>query len=291
MNIKWLRTFIAAAEYENFRKTSEALFLTQPAVTKHIKRLEEYLGCDLFNREGKNVSLTAAGIKFLTHAKEIVRKYDIGMGDFESWKQGYNRKLTIAAAPQIASSFLPALLRDFIDKHPNIEVIINVLASYDIGEEVSVSKADIGLSRISPIQSNIKYEVIHEDPVILVGPNEPGVNLIDEEEAYLQKYRLITHNHPDYWEELLNDVRRHYPHVQTMAVNQIEVTKRFIEAGLGVSYLPFTMVRDEINKKGLAAVKSDKIKPENSLTYVLSKVETEEVRVFVQFLKEVVSTL
>ena len=64
----------------------------------------------------------------------------------------------------------------------------------------------------------------------------------------LQKYRLITHNHPDYWEHLLNEIKQHYPNVRTMKVNQIEITKRFIEQGLGISYLPYTMVREEIKK-------------------------------------------
>ena len=53
MDIKWMKTFIVAAKYENFRKASEELFLTQPAITKHIKRLEEHLNIQLFERNGK----------------------------------------------------------------------------------------------------------------------------------------------------------------------------------------------------------------------------------------------
>lgn len=131
MDIKWIKTFIIAAKFENFRKASEELFLTQPAVTKHVKRLEEKLNIQLFERIGNKVVLTPAGHKFHSYAREILIKYEQGMEDFESWKQGYNRKLVIAAAPQIASSFLPSLVRHFIDENPNIEVIINVLQSYE----------------------------------------------------------------------------------------------------------------------------------------------------------------
>lgn len=291
MNIRWLRTFIITAKYENFRKASEDLFLTQPAITKHIRRLEEHLGIELFNRVGKTVTLTPAGFKFLSHAKEIIAKYEQGLENFELWKQGYNRKLVIATAPQIASSFLPSLLRRFIDKHPGIEVIINVQKSYEIGEEISVSRADLGLTRILPIQTNIKSEIVHQEPVILVGPNQCKEDFFCNEQTILQKYRLITHNHPDYWDNLLIDVKRHYPNVQTMTVNQVEVTKRFIEEGLGVSYLPFTMVKDEIGKNKLVEIKPDKITPPKSFTYVLTKVETDEVLLFLQFLKEVISRI
>ncbi|HZG69907.1 MAG TPA: LysR family transcriptional regulator, partial [Chondromyces sp.] len=257
MDIRWIKTFVMTAKFENFRKASEELFLTQPAVTKHIKRLEESLNIQLFERIGNRVALTPAGHKFHSYARELLIKYEQGMEDFESWKQGYNRKLVIASAPQIASSFLPSLVRHFIDENPDIEVIINVLRSYDIGEEISAGRADIGLTRLLPVQTNIKTDIVQKEPVILVGPNDcKGASRLDEQ-TILHRYRLITHNHPDYWDNLLNDIKRHYPTVRTMKVNQIEVTKRFIEEGLGVSYLPFTVIKDEVAMNKLVEIQSD----------------------------------
>lgn len=289
MDIKWLKTFIVAAKYENFRITSEELFLTQPAITKHIKRLEENLNTQLFERNGKTVALTSAGYNFLPHAREIIMKYEKGLDEFESWKQGYKRKLIIATAPQIASSILPAILRGFMVQNPDIDVLINVLKSNEIGEEVSAGRADLGLTRIKPIQTNIDCHIVHEDPVILVGPKmDEEINRYDEQ-TILQKYRLITHNHPDYWDHLLNDIKSNYPNVRTMKVNQIEITKRFIEQGLGISYLPYTMVREEIKMNKLLEIRPDKISLPTSSTYVLTKVGTDEVKSFVVFLKDVVA--
>lgn len=285
MDIKWLKTFMVAAKYENFRKTSEELFLTQPAITKHIRRLEENLNIELFDRHGKTNSLTSAGLNYLPYAREIVEKYEQGLADFESWKQGYNRKLIIAIAPQIASSVLPAILRRFMDENPNIEVFINVLKSFEIGEEISAGRADLGLTRIKPIQTNINCLIVHEEPVILVGPNEDKEKS-DDEKILIEKYRVITHNHPDYWENLLNEIKRHYPTVRTMKVNQIEITKRFIEQGLGISYLPYTMVRDELRMNKLIQIKSDQIHLPTSSTYVLTKLETNETNLFIRFFKE-----
>lgn len=286
MNIKWLKTFIIAAKYENFRKTSEELFLTQPAITKHVKRLEENLNIQLFERVGKTIVLTSAGHNFLPHAREIIMKYEQGLNAFESWKQGYKRELIIATAPQIASSILPSILRSFMDQNPDIEVLINVLKSYEIGEEISVGRADLGLTRIKPIQTNVSCHIVHKDPVILVGPNIDEEKYEYDEKMVLQKYRLLTHNHPDYWDNLLNDIKRSYPTVRTMKVNQIEITKRFIEQGLGISYLPYTMVRDEIKMNKLLEIRSDKISLPTSSTYVLTKVETDEARTFIGFLKD-----
>ncbi|GAB2571965.1 LysR family transcriptional regulator [Gracilibacillus alcaliphilus] len=288
MDIKWLKTFIIAAKFENFRKASEELFLTQPAITKHIQRLEEHLNIQLFERKGKAVRLTPAGYQFLSYANELVSTYQQGMEGFESWKQGYQRKLIIAAAPQIASSFLPALLRAFIDENNEIEVFINVMKSFEIGAEVSAGRADLGLSRVQPLQTGLQIEKIHEEPVILVGASMQK-NRIESE--VLSNNRLITHNHPDYWDALLNEVKKHYPTVRTMAVNQAEVTKKFIEHGLGVSYLPVSMVREEIANHSLSVIPPEKIFTPSSATYVLTKVETQEVNEFIDFLKPALNEL
>ncbi|MGM7724226.1 LysR family transcriptional regulator [Metabacillus sp. Hm71] len=290
MEIKWLKTFIVAASYENFRKTAEELFLTQPAITKHIQRLEESISSKLFERNGKSIILTPAGYRFLPTAREIVKKYEEGLETFESWKQGYQQKVIIAAAPQIASSILPAILRRFMEKYPGIEVLINIIPSFEIGEEISSGRADIGLSRIRPIHPNVHCKTIHEDSVILVGPaNE---NITDNNESnVLQKYRLITHNHPEYWDGLLKTIKNSYPFVRTMKVNQIEITKRFIEQRLGISYLPTTMIKEELMLKKLVEIKADKINLPTSSTYLITKLQTNEVLTFSEFLEEEMAAL
>lgn len=291
MDIKWLKTFTVAAKHENFRQASEELFLTQPAITKHIRRLEEYLNIELFNRMGKTVTLTPAGYKFLPYAKEILYKYNQRIEEFELWKQGYNQTLTIATAPQIASSILPTLLRKFMDENPHIEVTINVVKSFEVSQEISLGRADLGLTRKMPIQMNVKSEVVHEEPVILVGSWDHHNHLTDEEKTILQRYRVITYNHPEYWKELLTNIKRLYPTVRTMVVNQVEITKRIIEEGLGVSYLPMTMVKDELEMKKLIKINSEHIIPPSSKTYLVTKVETPEVRTFIQFLRAAIADI
>jgi LysR family transcriptional repressor of citA len=285
MDLKWLKTFLIAAKYENFRQAAEELFLTQPAVTKHIQKLEENLQIQLFKRHGRKVSLTPTGYKFLPYAREMISKYENGIEEFESWKQGYSHKLVIAIAPQLASSILPSLLRRFINNHSDIEMIINVVKSYEIGEEISAGRADLGLTKMRPVQTNVNSVVLYEESVTLVGPNEKGNSILDEE-TMLRKYRLLTHNHPDYWESLLFEIKKHYPTVRTMRVNQVEVTKRFIEEGLGVSYLPLTMVKEEIKQKKIIEIAPTLITPPKSSTYLVTKIETKEARIFIDFLRE-----
>lgn len=283
MEIKWIKTFIVAAQYENLRKTSEELFLTQPAVTKHIQRLEERLQIQLFEREGKKIRLSAAGGKYLPHAKALLTQYETGLAAFESWKHGYEQKVQIAVAPQIASSILPEILSEFMSAFPKIDVHINVINSYEVAKEVGNGNADIGLTRVHSLVDNIESEIVLEEPVVLVAPYTKDE---ETEEDILAKYRLITYNHPVYWDDLIHQIHQHYAFTKTFKVNQIEVTKRFIEQGLGASYLPYSMIQKELQYQMVKIISAKKIVSPISQTYVLTKVKTDEVTAFVRFLKE-----
>ncbi|MBP1040772.1 LysR family transcriptional regulator [Vagococcus sp. BWB3-3] len=284
-----MKTFLIAAKYENFRQASEELYLTQPAVTKHISKLEENLNTKLFDRIGKGVVLTEAGQHFRSTAQTIVAKYDEGLGEFERWQQGFKKKLVIAVAPQIASSVLPAFLQEFTFKNPSIELLINVLKSFEISEEIRSGKANLGLTRLKPSHLDLSCRIIHEEEVVLIAP--PRFDQTYSECQLFEDYRLITHNHPEYWDPLLGDVKHHYPKIQTMKVNQIEITKRFIEQGLGVSYLPLTMVKEELGRQTLVNIPNDKITPPQSLTYILTKTITKEAQQFIDFFQAKMATL
>lgn len=280
MNIRWLETFVKAAKTENFRWASEELFLTQPAVTKQIKRLEQELDIQLFKRSGKAVKLTPEGTAFLKRAEKMTSCFHENMADFNEWRQGYTRTLSIACAPQIASSFLPELLNRFVSQFPHIDVYIDVAKSYDIGEKVSAGTADLGLARMPSAYINTTSLKVNEEPVVLLGPL-----LEDADESFfLAHYRILTHNHPDYWEELLKALKHKNPHIKTMIVSQVEVTKRFIEAGLGVSYLPLSMVVEEAAAKKLRIYPSEIANSVTSTTYLIEKGSTDEARAFKQFL-------
>ena len=74
MDISALQAFIAVARYESFSKASEALFITQPAVSKRVASLEDELGAQLFNRIARQISLTEAGKQLLPKAQDLVHQ-------------------------------------------------------------------------------------------------------------------------------------------------------------------------------------------------------------------------
>lgn len=281
MEMKWLETFVVAAKYENLRKASEELFITQPAVTKHVQRLEQDLQTLLFERQGKKLILNTAGQRFLVSAKRMLQEYQESVASLEAFKQGFEQKLTIAVAPQIAASILPNLLKKFMLRFPEIDVQIKIINSYEVLQFISEGRADIGLTRLSTSQPGLSCEVIFDETVVLVAPYTE----VDSNEAdVLRNYRVITHNHPGYWDDLVRNIASHY-RIQTMEVNQIEVTKRFIEEGLGVSYLPQSMIQQEMIRKTVCIIEPQNVTLPVSQTTIITKIRTEEVEKFIAFIK------
>ncbi|WP_442602960.1 LysR family transcriptional regulator [Paenibacillus sp. KN14-4R] len=287
MDIQWLRTFVSTAQHENFRKAAEQLYLAQPTVTMHIKHLEELLGIALFERRGRNVHLSQAGRRFLPYAQEMIHTLETGVHDLESWRQGYRKKIRIAVSPLIAASTLPTIVSRFLAQHSDIEVAIDVMESIEIGESVIRGTADIGLTRMRAPQVGLHTQKLKEDPVLLIVPHDgndfetaPHMDL----EMLLQNHLILTHNHPEYWDGLLNEIRIKFSRIRTMKVSQVHITKRFIEEGLGISFLPRSTVIRELMEGRILEVNTDDLVLPVASTYLIHRHETEEIAQFMQFI-------
>ncbi|WP_026692967.1 LysR family transcriptional regulator [Peribacillus kribbensis] len=287
MNIKWLQTFLAAARFENFRQTAEELFLSQPTVSVHIKLLEDETGTQLFERSGRRVLLTEEGRRFLPHARGVVEAHAKGMEELDKIKQGFSRKLTLAISPLIAASIMGVILKRYMSMYPDIDIEVRVLESKDIAGEVLSGKADMGLSRLHVQHPDLTSNPLYDDPIIMVAPHDGGEDEttppLDAEEV-LSRELVITHNHPEYWEDLLRNVTRLF-HIRTMVVSEVHVTKRFIEEGLGISFLPLSTVRRELFERRFLEVKFDLFQLPTARTYVIMKYPHSIQKHFLEFLK------
>ncbi|MFJ5772166.1 LysR family transcriptional regulator [Psychrobacillus sp. NPDC093180] len=249
MEYQWLKTFCIAAETLNFRKASEKLMLSQPSVTVHIRLLEEHLGTPLFERKNNRVSLTDAGKFFLTEAEQIVNRIENSVGKVQAFAQGFRRNWSIAISPLMAETILPNVLRSFMKHHPDVEISIRIEESHHIEQLVEQGEVNIGVSALEAQQRNIQSIPIYEDPILFIMPfdeyDEESGPPIDIKDV-LQKNYLFTHHHPVFWDDLLLQLNKHIVSLRTMKVTQAHITKRFIQDGLGVSFLPHSIIRREL---------------------------------------------
>lgn len=287
MEFHWLTTFITAAECGNFRRTAEILYISQPSVTVHIKQLEQELGIQLFDRDGKRVKLTEAGRRYLVHAKKLIEVYQGGLEDIQSYSQGYSTTFSIAISPLIADTILPYVLKSYTKKHPEVEISVKIIESEGIEQAVLKEEVDIGLSCLNSIHPELISKLLYNDRVILVAPHDgrdsESAPPLDEEEILTSNY-LLTHNHPGYWNGLCHSVKSKYPSVKMMKVSQVHITKRFIVEGLGVSFLPTSTVRRELLEGRLLEVNCHSIHLPEADTYAIMKYDHTKQKEFLEFI-------
>lgn len=274
MDYQWLKTFIVAAETLNFRQASEKLMRSQPSVTVHIRLLEEHLGTKLFDRMNNRVSLSNAGKFFYAEAVQLIDNMDRSVNRMHSFTQGYRQNWVIAISPLMAETILPYFLRSFMERHPDVEMSIRVEESEMIEQLVDNGDAHLGITAIDANYKNIESIQIYEEPIVFVMPTDN----YDEESGpqidvttVLQHHYLFTHHHPVFWDDLLFMLNKHIPRIRTMKVTQAHIAKRFIQEGLGVSFLPHSIVRRELIEGRLMQPHFDLFNLPNVSTFILVK--------------------
>jgi len=155
---------------------------------------------------------------FYEQAARFVEEAERLERSVESWRQGYRSRLSIAASPMIARTFLPNVIRQFTADHPDVELSVLVTESVNIAVAVEQGRADVG------------------------DDDSPVTNW----ERTVERLPVFSHNHPDYWDPLLAALRQRGLNFRSMKVTQIDITLRFIERGLGVSFLPYSAVSDAV---------------------------------------------
>ncbi|HEY3365750.1 MAG TPA: LysR family transcriptional regulator [Symbiobacteriaceae bacterium] len=246
--MKLLQTFVVTARTLNFRKAAEHLFMAQPTVTQHIRLLETDLRVQLFDRSAKRVRLTPAGDRFLEYATRVLQVYQEGVQELTSWQQGYRDRLVLAVSPLVARSTLPRVVKLYTNDHPDVEVEVHIALSHEIAPLVAEGRAQLGFSRMPASSRDLQSYIWYTDPVMLVAPAAGGDSDAPppDWQEVLQTNRLLTQNHPVYWDDLLLAIHSHGVRVRTMEVSQVDITKRFIEEGLGISFLPQSTVDQEL---------------------------------------------
>lgn len=271
MDMKHLQTFAVTARTLNFRKAAEQLFMAQPTVTQHIRLLENELRVQLFDRSSKRVRLTPAGERFLAYTERMLSVYEQGVQELTSWQQGYRDRLVLAVSPLVARSTLPRVMKRYTAQHPDVEVVVQTLHSNEIPPLVMDGRAHLGLSRMPAVSRDLHSYAWYKDPVILVvsGDGRDLDTAPPDWREVLASNRLLTHNHPLYWDDLLVAIHRHGVRVRTMEVSLVDITKRFIEEGLGISFLPESTVRRELLEGRLMEVPTPGLPLPVAATYII----------------------
>jgi DNA-binding transcriptional LysR family regulator len=242
-----IETFLAIARTGNVSRAAELLFVTQPAVTVRLRQLEADLGEKLFERSGKGMVLTEAGLALLPFAERAVNALRDGREHLERLRHDGGGSLVVAAAPGVSAYALPAILERFTTQYPNVEIKVKTGHTEDVLDLVLREEVQLGIGR-SIRHPDIVTIPLYEDELVLVVPRQHWLG--PHNEASLEDIvddRLILFDRESSYYEMTEAMFRSagIKTPRMMELDNLEAAKRMVEHGLGVALLPrVAVIRD-----------------------------------------------
>ena len=248
MEIGQLEAFINVVEFKSFSRAAEAMGLTQPSLSARILSLEKDTGGPLFHRMGRGARLTETGVAFLPYVTRALESLNEARDVLDATQRASSGKLHIGSARAICAYVLPDILKKFHGLYPGIDVSIKTGRSSEVLEMLLSGEVQVGLSR-TIVHPDIQAQHIYDEQVVLVTDPSHRFAKLGEASIYDVAHEpLILYDRESSYFVLINRVVREagiVPNVQ-MDLDSIDATKRMIERGLGISFLPRNSLRREL---------------------------------------------
>jgi DNA-binding transcriptional LysR family regulator len=249
MDFRQLNSFLAISKLQSFTGAASTLGYAQSTITTQIKQLEEELGVKLFDRIGKNVTLTHEGKKLLPYAKQMLKlSQDIKNVVFND--DSPSGTLTIGAAESLCVLRLPEILKEYRKLFPEVEVSLKFGSCADFRHYLKDNIIDVAFSLGRKIDSeDFISEVEFDETMLLLA--YPGHPLIDKKEIFPKDIEneplILTEIGCSYrasFENILNEYN--VKENLVLETGSVQAIKQFTMSGLGITLLPKVAVEDEI---------------------------------------------
>ncbi len=277
MKISILKTFLTVVEEKSLTRAAEALYLTQPAVSKHIKMLEKYFNTRLFHRQGQKITLTEGGEILCIKAKRILKEWENTEQSISELSSTVGGVLRIGASTIPGEYLLPYLLGAFKKEYPEVEIKLEVADSLEVVRKILAEEIHLGVVGAWIERKKLLAKNFADDELVLImHPEHPLAKEDKVLPSALVKESLI-------WREKGSGTRRvveeklhkagiaveNITPVLELGSNQAIITA--VEAGLGISFVSLWAARREEALKRIAVKKLKGVLLKRKLYYLYPK--------------------
>jgi DNA-binding transcriptional LysR family regulator len=258
-----LHVFYNVARLLSFTKAAESLHMTQPAVTFQVRQLEEHFNTRLFDRTHNKISLTAAGECVYVRAEKIFEIYDDLENSVRALTGEISGVLILGASTTIAEYMLPALLGDFKEKYPDVNIRLKVSNTEGIVSMVENNVIDLGVVEAPVMNKNLAVEACRTDRLVAIAP--PGHELAKKGKVPVQaimNYPFIHREEGSGTREVIVDYLKEAGVDPTsldviMELGSLEALKGAVEAGIGISIISQATLVKEMKLGSLEVIDLD----------------------------------
>lgn len=291
MSVEHLKVFVTVAEQKHFSRAAEALHLSQPGVSSHIRNLENEFGAKLLHRSSKQVKLTEAGALLYKQAKQILACYEEAKQGIQQLQQVVTGTLHVGASFTIGEYVLPRLLAEYVDQYPLVDVQVQIGNTEEILRGVRAHKLDIGLVEGQVPFTDVYVESFMKDEMAIVAPSghplakskRPATADSLQDQVWIM--REGGSGTREYSDRLLQHLGLSTK--RTFVFGSSQGVKEAVIAGLGIAVLSRWVVRKELASGELAEIRLNRRQEARTFSIVRSReaVKTMALTMFLQKLK------
>jgi DNA-binding transcriptional LysR family regulator len=274
MDTRQLATFCAVVERKSFSQAADRLGVTQPAVSLQIRALEERLGQRLFDRSGRRVEPTEAGLRLYRGAQRLLALEQQVLEDVAGDEDGELRgELAIGAATGPGATVVPVLLCEFQRENPEVRVELTISDTQSVIEAVARRELELGVVGATPRHRSVAYEPFFKDEVVLVCPPKhpfagKTITIDDLRGAQLVLMQEGAGVRQVIEEELRKAGKRLRDLDVKLELGLQESVKSAVEAGYGFTFISRSAVESELADGSLATARVRGLEPSRQISLV-----------------------
>lgn len=294
MDLWQLEIFHKVIELKGFSRAAEAVHISQPTVSSHIKDLEEHFGCQLIDRIEKKAFPTRAGEILFEYANRLLSLRNDTESAMANFKGKISGKLRLGGSNIPGGYILPKLVGKFIKVYPEVNVSLKIGDSEEIIADINNSRVDLGLVGVKSNYKKIIQEILMEDHLCLVIPkNHKWADYTSIGLKDLQNEPLILREEGSgTLKTLKNSLTRaglKLSHLNVIAnMGSTTAVLQCIRNNIGVSILSSIPILDEVNSNLLSAIPIEELNLDRHFYITRHKDRTESplTRAFIDFIKK-----
>jgi DNA-binding transcriptional LysR family regulator len=252
--LRQLQVFEKVANHLNYSRAAEELYLSQPAVSMQIKQLETSIGLPLFEQMGKKVFLTEAGRELFHYARSIAQQLAEMEAVFDEMKGLGKGKFTLSVV-NTANYFTPKLLARFCQRHPSINVILQVANRDAVLKQLADNSTDLAILGQPPDGLDLSAELFLDNPLVVIAPpGHPLVNLKRVKFDRLAEETFLSREQGSGTRSAMERVFEQHkiqPRI-SMEMETNEAIKQAVQAGMGLGILSLHSIELELETGRLA---------------------------------------
>ncbi len=298
MDIRALEVFCRIVELKSFSRAAEAVYLTQPTVSGHIKALEEFVGVKLLDRLGREVLPTKVGELLYGYAKQILALRNQAIQALEEYKGSLKGHLVIGGSNIPGEYVLPTLLATFKARYPEISITLKIADSREIARGVLEGMYELGAVGAKFDDGQLIYLKLLEDELVLALP--PGhawaskpVVALEELVEQPMILREVGSGSRKVFEDALHAARLDSSALMVVAeLGSTEAIRQAVKSGAGASVISRRAIQDDLDRGTLRTVPLGGIKLTRDfyLVYHKNRSRSPLCEAFANFLLESVSS-